>query len=131
MANELVCIELPKLIVNRIVAEATAIPLNSLMQISSSPNTVTVTSGDEDKWGGITVEEFTGGENLTHVACAMDGVWDVLTAGAVTLGTHGMISGANTVTTAVEADYPLGTVCCKFEETAGGAAVTRARFFNF
>lgn len=131
MANELVNIELPKLIVNRICAEATAIPLHTLMKISGSPNTVSASAGDEDKYGGITVEEFTGGENLTHVGCAMDGVWDVLTSGAVTLGVHVMVGGANTVTPAVEADYPLGTVCAKCEETAGGAAVTRMRFFNF
>ena len=131
MANELVNIELPTIIVNRIVDEATPIPYGTLMQISGSPNTVTATSGDEDKYGGITIEEFTGGENLTHVGCAMNGTWDVLTNGAVTLGTHVMIQAANTVDTAVEADYPLGTVCGKCEETAGGAAVTRVRFFDF
>lgn len=131
MANELVNIELPKLIVNRIVDEATPIPLGTLMQISTSPNTVTASSGNEDKFGGITTEEFTGGEGLTHVACAMDGVWDVLTTGSATLGTHGMIGAANQLTPAIEADYPLGTVCCKFEETASGADTVRCRFFNF
>jgi len=127
MANELVNIELPKRIVNRVCAEATAIPLHTLMKLSGT-NTVIASSGDEDVYGGITIEEFSGGEGLTHVGCAIDGVWDVLTNGAVTLGALGNIQAANTVSAAVEADFPLGTVCCKFEEAAGGAAVTRARF---
>ena len=127
MANELVNIELPKIIVNRVCAEATPIPLNSLMKLSGT-NTVIASSGDEDVFGGITTEEFAGGEGLTHVACAMDGVWNTLTGAAVTLGALVMISAANTVSAAVEADFPLGTVCGKAEEAAGGSAVTRIRF---
>lgn len=127
MANELSNIELPKIIVNRICAEATTIPLGTLMKLSGT-NTVIASSADEDVYGGITIEEFTGGENLTHVGCALDGVWDVITNGAVTLGAICMIQAANTVAPAVAADLLLGTTCCKAEEAAGGAAVTRMRF---
>lgn len=127
MANELVNIELPKRIVNRICAEATLIPLHTLMKLSGT-NLVIASSGDEDVYGGVTIEEFSGGEGLTHVGCALDGVWDVLTGAAVTLGALVMVSAANTVSAAVAADLLLGTTCGKAEEAAGGAAVTRVRF---
>ena len=87
MANELVNIELPKRIVNRICAEATLIPLHTLMKLSGT-NLVIASSADNDVYGGITIEEFSGGEGLTHVGCALDGVWDVLTTGATTLGAN-------------------------------------------
>ena len=55
MANEATNIELPKLIVNRVCAEATAIPLGTIMKLSGT-NTVIASSADIDVFGGITVE---------------------------------------------------------------------------
>jgi len=127
MANELANIELPKIIVNRICAEATPIPMGTLMKLTSI-NTVEASSADNDVFGGITVEEFTGGEGLTHVACALDGVWDVLTTGATNLGAIHNISGANIVNASAAADLLTGSCCAKSEETAAGAATTRMRF---
>ena len=60
----------------------------------------------------------------------MDGVFDILTAGAVTLGSVVNISAANTVDTSAAADLLTGSVVGKTEETAGGAAVTRVRLGN-
>ena len=132
MANEsLVNIELPRIVVNRICAEATAIPYGSLMELETSPNTVAISNGNGNVFGGITVEEFKGGEGLTHVSCGMDGVWDTPTAGAITLGALCNISGLNTVDAAEAADLLTGTVCCKCEETAGGAAIKRMRFIGY
>jgi hypothetical protein len=130
MANEAVNIELPKLIVNRVCAEATAIPLGTVMKLSGD-NTVIASSADNDVFGGITVEEFTGGEGLTHVACAIDGVWDILTGGAVTLGAVVNISGANTVSASAAADLLTGSVVGVAEEGAVGAAVTRVRLRGY
>ena len=130
MANELVCIEAPTILVNRICAEATAIPKGTLMELSGD-NTVLASNADGDVFGGITVEEFKGGEGLTHVSCAMDGVWDTLTNGAVTLGAMCNIQAANTLSPAIAADLLTGNTCAKCEETAGGAAVTRMRFIGF
>ncbi|MCK5283918.1 MAG: hypothetical protein KAK00_11060 [Nanoarchaeota archaeon] len=127
MANELVNIELPKIIVNRVCAEATLIPLNTLMKLSGT-NTVIASSADNDVYGGISIEEFSGGEGLTHIGCALDGVWDVLTGAAVTLGAICNVGGANTVVFADAAALLTGSTCCKAEEAAGGAAVTRMRF---
>jgi len=127
MANEWVNIELPKIIVNRVCAEATAIPLGTVMQLTGT-NTVEASSADNDVFGGITVEEFTGGEGLTHVACAMDGVWDGVTNGNVTLGALCNIQAANTSAPAAAADLLTGSTFGKYEEAqAGGAAVTRTR----
>ena len=127
MANEAVNIELPTIIVNRICAEDTAIPLGTIMQLSGT-NTVTASSADNDVFGGITIEEFKGGEGLTHVACAMDGVWDILTNGNVTLGAICNIQAANTSAPAAAADLLTGSTFGKYEEAqASGAAVTRTR----
>ena len=127
MANEAVNIELPTIIVNRICAEDTAIPLGTIMQLSGT-NTVEASSADNDVFGGITTEEFKGGEGLTHVACAMDGVWDILTNGNVTLGAICNIQAANTSAPAAATDLLTGSTFGKYEEAqAGGAAVTRTR----
>ncbi len=127
MTNELVNIELPKRIVNRLCDEATAIPLHSLMKLTDV-NLAIITSGDEDPYAGITVEEFTGGEGLTHVGCALDGVWDVLTNTTVAIGVLVNIQAANTVSAAIDSDVVKGTVCGKCEEAASGAEVIRVRF---
>ena len=127
MANEAVNIELPKIIVNRVCAEATAIPMGTIMKLTSV-NTVEATGADNDVFGGITVEEFTGGEGLTHVACALDGVWDILTNGNVTVGAICNIQAANTSSPADAAALLTGSCFGKYEEAqAGGAAVTRTR----
>ncbi len=124
-------IELPRIIVNRICAEATAIPLGTVMKLSGT-NLVIASSGDEDVFGGITVEEFTGGENLTHVACALDGVWQMTTtAAAIAVGASVMIAGANSIAAAVEADTILGTTFGKAEEARTGTNSIRVRCFGY
>lgn len=127
MANEAVNIELPKLIVNRTCAEGVAIPMGTIMKLTD-PNTVEASAADNDPFGGITTEEFTGGEDLTHVACALDGVWDLKDAGAgFTVGATVNIGGANTVVGSAAADLLTGSVVGKAEETAGAAEVVRIR----
>lgn len=131
MANEAVNLELPTIIVNRICAEATAIPMGTIMKLTD-PNTVIASSADNDPFGGITVEEFTGGEGLTHVACAMDGVFDILTdAGSDNVGAIVNIVAANTVGTAGATDLLHGGVVGKLEETAGNAEVCRVRLMGY
>ena len=127
MANEAaVNIELPKIIVNRICAEATAIPLGTVMKLSGT-NTAAASSADNDIFAGITVEEFKGGEGLTHVACAMDGVWDMAIGAATAIGLILNITGANQLGAADAAALLTGSVCGKLEEATGGAAVARVR----
>jgi hypothetical protein len=120
-------VELPRIIVRRTVAEATAIPQGTVMKLSGT-NTVIASSANEDPFGGITVEEFTGGENLTNVACALDGVWLIdTTAAAIAVGEIVMVGGANALTLAVEADFPLGCIVGQAEEARTGSNRIRCR----
>lgn len=127
MANEAVNIELPKIIKRGTVAEATAIPLGTILKVSSDPDTLEASSA-ADIFGGITVEEFTGGEGLTNVGVALDGVWDLTCAGSgCTLGHLVALSGANLIRDSVEADFPLGAVFGKALETGSAGEVVKVR----
>ncbi|KKK91488.1 hypothetical protein LCGC14_2712450 [marine sediment metagenome] len=117
----------PRLVVTRVCAEATNIPKGTVMKLSGT-NTVIASSANEDPFGGITIEEFTGGEGLTHVSCAMDGVWQMTTtAAAIAVGQMVMVGGANALTLAVEADYPKGCVVGQAEEARTGTNSIRVR----
>ena len=71
-------------VVTRKCAEATAIPKGTTMKLTTD-NTVIASSADNDPFGGITIEEFTGGEDKYSVACDMSGVYDIdTTAAAIT-----------------------------------------------
>jgi len=118
MANEAVNIELPKIIKRCTVAEATAIPLGTLLALTD-PNTGAASSST-DVFEGITTEEFTGGENLTNVASAHDGVWDLYAGGGTTItaGELVKLSGANIIEgDVVEADIIAGKVVGKAKES--------------
>ena len=71
-------VELPKIIFRRIVAEATAIPLGTILKFTGT-NTAAAFDGDGDVFAGITTEEFKVGEGLTTVAVALDGVCSMTT----------------------------------------------------
>lgn len=117
----------PQNVVVRICAEATAIPKGTLMKLSGT-NTVIATSGDNDVFGGVTIEEFTGGENLTHVSCAMGGVCQMTTtAAAIALGIPVSIGGANAVIAEVASDFVLGTHVGHAEEARTGTNSIRVR----
>jgi len=119
MANEATCIIAPTKIVTRVCAEATGIAKGTILKLSGT-NTVSASSADNDVFGGIAIEEFKGGEGLTTIGVAMDGVYDVKTAGAVTLGAVVNISAANTVNTSAAADLLTGSVVGFMEETGDG-----------
>jgi len=111
------CIIAPKNIVTRICAEATAIPKGTVMKLSGT-NLVIASSGDTDAYGGITIEEFKGGEGLTHVSCAYnDGVFQIgTTAAAIAVGELVNIGGANAVVLADAAAIITGSLVGKAEE---------------
>lgn len=122
MANEAVCIEAPKMIVNRKVTGAIA--KGTVLKMSASPNTVAASSADNDVFAGIALEEVTAADyaaGVDHVAAAIDGVFGILTAGAITLGAVVNISGANTVNTSAAADLLTGSVVGVMEETGDGS----------
>ena len=127
MANEAVCIENPTKFARYTIA-ASAIPKYSLLQISSDPNTATISSGDGDVFGGIAMEETTVLGGMTQISAALDGVWDLkASTDAVTLGAMCVISGVNLIRPAVAADLLTGATFCKALETGDASEVIRVR----
>jgi hypothetical protein len=128
-----VCIEKPRIIVRRTCASGTGIPKGTLVQISSSPNTVTATSGDHQVFGGITTEEKVATEtDIVSIACALDGVWDIdTTAAAIAVGILVDVGGANSVVAAADADFEAGTLVGRAEEVRDGSNRIRVRLMGF
>jgi len=84
------------------VATGTPIPKGSLMQLSSSPQTATISSGDGEFFCGIAAREKTATDGTTKMACITHCL-ALLTAGtgATTFGQAQKLSGVNLV---VDAD---------------------------
>jgi len=128
MANEAVCIETPTEFERKTVADAGAIPMGSIMQLSSDPNTVTVTDGDSQVFGGIAWEEKTANDGITEITVAMNGIWDLKDSGsAITLGGIVSVGGANLVKQATEAEMVTGDIIGKCLETASASEVVRVK----
>ena len=127
MANEAVCIETPTEFERKTVADAGAIPLGSLMNLSSDPNTVTISSG-ADVFGGIAWEEKTANDGITEIVVAMNGIWDLKDAGAgITLGGIVSLNGVNLIKQATEAEMVTGNIVGKCLETAAATEVVRVK----
>ncbi len=130
MANEAVCIEAPRIIVRRTVADAAGIAKGTILKLTS-PNTVEASSANNDIFGGIAIEEKTANDGITQIGVALDGVWAVkLKDEAVATGKILKISGANEIGLALNADAEEGRFCAKAEED-GQNQVKRARFIGY
>jgi len=126
MANEAVCIEAPRIIKRRTVADGTAIAKGTILYFSADPNTAAASSAADQSFAGIAVEEKTANDGITSIAAAMDGVWDIKDSGAgMTLGTACAIGGANLAVTADAADLLNGAFLGYVQETTGAAEVVR------
>jgi hypothetical protein len=103
------CLETPTRFARRVIADATAVPIGSIMKLNDA-NTVTISAANNDPFGGFAWEEHTASEGITEMTVAMNGRWScTTTAAAITAGAPVSIGGANAVRTSVEADFPLGT----------------------
>ena len=127
-----VCIEKPTRIVRRICASGAAIPKGTLMKLTS-PNTVAASDGDDQPFGGITIEEKVSTEtDIVNIGCAMDGVWDIdTTAAAITVGVMVNMSAANQVAAAADADFEKGSIVGKAEEVRAADDRIRVRLMGF
>ena len=126
MANEAVCIEKPTIIKRITVADGTAITKGTLLKLSG--DYTGIASSSTDVFGGITLEEKTASDGVTEISVAYDGVWDLTCTGSgVTLGAIVVLSGANLIRNAVEADLVLGKVVGKAEEAGSASEVIRVR----
>jgi hypothetical protein len=126
MANEAVCIETPTEFARYTIADATAVPIGSIMKLSD-PNTCALSSAN-DVFAGIAWEEKKLSDGITEMTLAKNGVWDITAAsGAITVGGIVTLSGANLIKTAVAGELLTGAVLGKAEETASASEVIRVR----
>ena len=95
------CIQTPTRFQRRTIADATAVPIGTIMKLIDA-NTVVVSAADNDPFGGIAWEEKTASDGLTEMTCAMNGRWSCTsTAAAITAGGSVAIGGANAVRASV------------------------------
>ncbi len=127
------CIEKPTIIVRRTVALDAAIPKGTVLQISSSPNTVTASSGDNEKFGGIAVEEKVATEtDVLSIGVALDGTWQMTcTDAAITAGQMVNLTAANSVAAAVDADFENRSLVGRAEQTKDANLSIRVRLMGY
>ena len=103
----------------RSIASGTAVPYGTLMKLEDE-NTVVVSAGDADAFGGIcTFEKLSTDTDILKIPCAMDGVWDIdCTAAAINAGAIVSIAAANQVAVSTgTADVITGGNVGQAEET--------------
>lgn len=117
-------IEAPTIFKRRVIADATAVPIGTIMKLEDA-NTVVVSAANSDPFGGICWVEHTASEGVTELTVAMDGRWSMTTtAAAIPAGNAVSIAGANTIALATEADTIVGSVIGKCVNTIGGGGGT-------
>ena len=130
MANEAVCIETPTRFARRTIADASSVPIGSIMALTD-PNTVAVSNANDEVFGGIAWEEKTANDGIVEMTVALDGVWAVkLKNEVVGAGVLLKISDANEVGVAANADAETGRIFAKAEE-AGQNNVKRVRLLGY
>lgn len=83
--------------VEYIVADGTPIPKGSLMEFSSSPQTVVISSADGKFFAGISSTEKAADDGQVKMACITHCIADMKYSAAGTLGQLQKISGVNTI----------------------------------
>ena len=118
-------IEAPTKFARRVIANATAVPIGTLMKLEDD-NTVVVSASNSDPFGGIAWVEHTANEGVTEMTVALNGRWSMTTtASAIPAGNICSIAGANTVALSVgTADTIVGTNVGKVLNTIGGGGGT-------
>jgi len=133
MADEAVCIELPRIIKTRKITGAIA--KGTILYFSADPNTVAASSAADQSFAGIAIEEVTAADyaaGVTTVSAAMDGVWDIkATAAANILGEAVAIGGANLIVSADAADILNGAWIGYLQETQDASEVCRVSLRGF
>ncbi len=119
-----VVIEAPTIFERRVIVDATPVPIGTIMKLEDA-NTVVVSAGSADPFGGIAWVEHTASEGVTEMTVAMNGRWEIVTtAAAIPPGNAVSIGGADVVRLATEADTIVGTVMGKCLNTIGGGGGT-------
>ena len=119
-----VCIEAPTIFERRVIANATAVPIGTIMKLGDA-NTVVVSAASADPFGGICWVEHKASEGVTELTVAMNGRWEITTtAAAIPAGNACSVGGADTCRLATEADTIVGTIVGKVLNTIGGGGGT-------
>jgi hypothetical protein len=117
-------IEAPTIFERRVIADATAVPIGTIMKLNTD-NTVVVSAASADPFGGIAWVEHTASEGVTEMTVAMNGRWSITTtAAAIPAGNAASIGGADAIRLATEADTIVGTIVGKVLNTIGGGGGT-------
>ena len=122
-------VELGTKIVRRTISSTTAVPYGTLMKLEDA-NTVVVSAGDTDAFGGIcTFEKLSTDTDIVEIPCDMDGVWDIdTTAAGINAGAIVSIAAANQVAvTTGSADVITGGNVGQAETTRSGTNRIRVR----
>jgi preprotein translocase subunit SecG len=132
MANEAVCIETPTEFARVIVANATAVPIGTLMEHDAGTNLASASSADNDFFAGIAWEEKTANDGITELTVALNGVWSIVcTAAAVVNGQTVNLAGANVVNAGVDGDLENGSLVGKCLQSSAGSEAVRVRVGRF
>ena len=123
-------VELPTKLVRRTVASGLAVPYGTLMKITTGVNTVALTDGDTNPFGGIcTFEKLATDTDITEITCAMDGVWEIsCDSGAINVGETVSIDALNQVHVSVgTTDVVAGSQVGQAEQVKDSAERIRVR----
>ena len=102
------CIVTPTKFLRRTIANATSVPIGTIMKLEDA-NTVVVSAANNDPFGGYAWEEKTTGDGIVEILVAMNGTWSTTTtAVAIGAGVPVSVGGANAIRAAIEADVALG-----------------------
>ena len=119
------CIETPTKFQRRVVANATAIPIGTILKLTDG-NVAIASSANNDPFAGIAWEEKTISDGIVEITVAMNGRWSMTTtAAAIGVGVPVAVGGTNAIRAVIEADVALG---CELQarclNTIGGGGGT-------
>jgi len=122
-----VCIETPTRFARFKVADATAIPLSTMLKLSGADLYAEATTNvDGELFAGIAWEEKTANDGVGEIVVAKNGVWDITSdVAGVSSGGIVALSGANIVRQAAAADLLNGSVVGKALEAGTSGEVIR------
>jgi len=124
-----VCYQSPTRFRRYTVADGTAIPKGTVLQLTS-PLTASATSADNNIPAGILMEEKVISDGVTEVTAALDGVWGITcSAAGITVGNDVGMNALNEIKIYTTLDNEKGYVLGKALETTAGSNVIAVAVF--
>lgn len=121
MANEAVLIFETDLPIPFTCADGATIEKGTVLKLSD-PMTVAAATADNDIFAGIAAEEKIANSGITKIGVYLRGIFKMVDSGSgITVGTHVVIKGTNTIGTYTTLDDEKGYVVGQALETAGAS----------